>query len=162
MAYITKNIKSRDIANYFVYRANKDNTTITNKKIQKLVYYAQAWSLVLLNKKLFNEKIEAWVHGPAVLDLYSKYKKFGFSSIEESIDAGDVKFSKKITDLLDNVWSVYGKMDARYLEFLTHSEKPWQEARNGLNGFESSHNEISCKSMKAFYSELLASTKSNA
>jgi uncharacterized phage-associated protein len=70
-----------DIGRYFIYLANQNHKPITNKKLQKLVYYSQAWSLVLNNKKLFNEPIEAWVHGPAVRSLYCRYKNFGFSPI---------------------------------------------------------------------------------
>lgn len=64
---MSKNTKAMEVGKYFIYLANKENKALTNKKLQKLVYYSQAWSLVLNdNKKLFKEPIEAWVHGPAV------------------------------------------------------------------------------------------------
>lgn len=45
------------VAEYFIHCSNKAGIPITNKKLQKLVYYAQAWSLVLNDTKLFSEKI---------------------------------------------------------------------------------------------------------
>lgn len=149
-----------DVSLYFLYLANATNKKITNKKLQKLVYYAQAWSLVVNKKKLFADKIEAWVHGPAVRTLYVKYKDFGFSPILKQVDqqATDI-FLEEDKKLLNEIWSVYGELDAGYLEMLTHSEAPWREAREGLQGSESSNNEISTKTMQAFYSEKLKNAK---
>jgi uncharacterized phage-associated protein len=148
------------VAEYFIDKANKDRKPITNKKLQKLVYYAQAWSLVLNNKKLFDEKIEAWVHGPAIKSLYVKYKSFGFNTIKKDADTASLKTLSSINKkLLDSVWSVYGGLDADYLEMLTHSETPWKEAREGLQSSENSENEISIKTMKSFYSQKLETAK---
>lgn len=146
----------QEIAQYFIHLSHKAGKQITNKKLQKLVYYAQAWSLVLENRELFKEPIEAWVHGPAVRSLYSKYKTFGYNAITEEFD-GD-KVERAVGDskkLLDQVWNIYGSLDARYLEMLTHSEEPWRQAREGLQGDEISSNEITAESMKKYYSNKL-------
>jgi len=144
------------VAEYFINKANKEGKPITNKKLQKLVYYAQAWSLVLNNKKLFSDKIEAWVHGPAIRTLYSKYKDFGFSPIKQDIKPEILEvFSVEDKKLLNSVWKVYGKLDSGYLEMLTHFETPWQAAREGLEGCESSSNEILPDVMKKYYLEKL-------
>ena len=58
-------------------------------------------------------------------------------------------------DILDEVWRVYGKYDADYLESLTHNEKPWQEAREHLSPKENSNITISLDSMKSYYSSLI-------
>lgn len=155
-----RQLKATDIGRYFVYLANTEKKPITNKKLQKLVYYSQAWSLVLNDKKLFSEPIEAWVHGPAIRDLYIEYKKFGFNPIQEEIDQRSIKnISGKTKELLDEIWKVYGKKDASYLEMLTHSERPWQIAREGMQSYQNSANEITPKLMKAYYSERLKATK---
>ena len=156
-----KILKVQDVGRYFLYLASQQKNPVTNKKLQKLVYYAQAWSLVLNGKKLFNEPIEAWVHGPAIRSLYVQYKGYGFAPITEKIEREDVSnIFGKTKELLDTVWKSYGKLDAGYLEMLTHSEKPWQDARNGLQNYENSKNEITPKSMKNFYSEKLEQSKS--
>ena len=153
-------LNAQQIATYFLWKAHEEKKVITNKKLQKLLYYAQAWSLVLRDKKLFKEKIEAWVHGPAVRGVYLEYKKFGFGAITLSVSDDDIK---KISDdtrkFLDQVWSVYGKRDAAYLEYLSHSETPWQKAREGLEPHIGSENEISLKDMKEFYGAKLKQPK---
>lgn len=149
-----------EVGLYFLYLSNKAGKKITNKKMQKLVYYAQAWSLVVNNKKLFSDKIEAWVHGPAVRSLYVKYKEFGFNPILKVVNQKSIDvFSEKDKGLINEVWKLYGSLDASYLEMLTHSETPWQEARDGLQNSESSRSEISLKTMKEFYSEKLREAK---
>jgi uncharacterized phage-associated protein len=152
----TKKVGALQVAEYFIHKANEEKKPITNKKLQKLVYYAQAWSLVLKKRKLFDEKIEAWVHGPAVKSLYIEYKKFGFNYIQKEVTNASLKvLSSANKKLLDEIWSVYGGLDADYLEMLTHSETPWKEAREGLQGSENSENEISLKTMKSYYSQKL-------
>ena len=150
-----KKLNALFVAQYFLKLAKEKKEPITNKKLQKLVYYAQAWSLVLNDEKLFNDPIEAWIHGPAIRSLYTRYKKFGFSPIEEDFKVGEFDISEENKEVLDSVWGVYGKMDADYLEILTHSEEPWQEARRGLQFNESSGNQISLETMKSYYSQKL-------
>lgn len=160
MSSSTNKISALLVAEYFIDKANKEKKKITNKKLQKLVYYAQAWSLVLKNKPLFDEKIEAWVHGPAIKSLYIKYKIFGFDPIQKRVDATLLRtLPLKDKKLLDSVWSVYGGLDAGYLEMLTHFETPWKEAREGLQNSENSENEISLKTMKSFYLKKLEMSK---
>jgi uncharacterized phage-associated protein len=143
------------IADYFIWKSQQEGIPVTNKKLQKLLYYAQAWSLVLQNKPLFKQEIEAWVHGPAIRDVYFTFKEFGFSPIKKEVDLANLKLSGEDTKLLDEIWRVYGKFDATYLETLSHSEKPWQEARAGLDGDTPSENIIAPATMRDFYSGLL-------
>jgi uncharacterized phage-associated protein len=160
MSTITKKNNALIVAEYFIDKANKEKRPITNKKLQKLVYYSQAWSLVLNNKKLFNEKIEAWIHGPAIKSVYMEYKSFGFNPIQKEVDCELLKnLSSESKKLLNNIWSVYGGLDAGYLELLTHNEMPWKEAREGLQSSEKSENEISLKRIKEFYSKKLELSK---
>lgn len=155
-----KKTTALDVAFYFIKKGSDEKKPITNKKLQKLVYYAQAWSLVLHNEKLFSEKIEAWVHGPAIPDLYEKFMQFGAEPITlKPSDKPTFNLPETQKEILDNVWQVYGKFDADYLEILTHSELPWLEAREGLQSSESSENEISLETMKSYYSQKLNDIK---
>ena len=70
-----------DIADYFVRLANETGDYISNLKLQKLVYYAQAWYLAISDEALFEEDFEAWVHGPVIPELYQEYKSFGWRPI---------------------------------------------------------------------------------
>ena len=144
------------IADYFIWKSKQEDEAITNKKLQKLLYYAQAWSVVINKHPLFKDKIEAWVHGPASRSVYFNFRNFGFQPIKKNVLKNDIeKINVKMRDFLDEIWRVYGKHDAQYLELLTHNEKPWQEARRGLEISESSDNEISIDAMKNYYLSLL-------
>ena len=46
----------------------------TTMKLQKIVYYSQAYSLVSRNRPLFTERIEAWVNGPVVPELFDLHR----------------------------------------------------------------------------------------
>ncbi len=145
----------KDVANYFLKIVDRDSgSCITHLKLQKLVYYAQAWHLVFTGgERLFDERIEAWVHGPASPSLYSQFRGCGYNNIpapSESLYA----FSPEELDTLDAVWDCYGDFDAKFLEQLTHQELPWQEARKGLAPGDHCTNEISLKTMQEFYTKL--------
>ena len=145
------------IAKYLVWKASNNNKGITNKKLQKLVYYSQAWNLALYDEPLFKEQIQAWIHGPTVPIVYRKYKKYGFNLIKEDAKDCDIfsfNFDQRTIGLLNEVYDVYGKYDADYLEILTHSEEPWQNAREGLNYNEFSKAIISHEDMKNYYRKL--------
>ena len=61
------------VLNVAQYVLNKvgDMTTL---KLQKLVYYCQAWSLAWDGKPLFDEEFEAWANGPVCPELFKKHK----------------------------------------------------------------------------------------
>jgi uncharacterized phage-associated protein len=43
-------------------------------RLQKLVYYCQAWHLVWEGDALFPQQIEAWSGGPVVRELYEQHR----------------------------------------------------------------------------------------
>lgn len=133
-----------DIADWFL---TKDS--MTPKKIQKLVYYAYSWMLTLCNddrdnleNRLFEEKIEAWVHGPVVPELYRLYASYGYNEIPKSNNR-EVEFNTEISNLLESVWEVYGSFDGNELESITHQESPWKKARVGYGPLDSCNENIS-------------------
>lgn len=123
---------------------------MTHKKLQKLCYYAQAWFLALFKKPLFNERFEAWVHGPVSRKLYDIYKDYGWNTIAQpktGVHIGE----EDIKDFLGIIFNTYGGFDGDELEALTHSEWPWIKARAGLEEWEPSTKYIEEDTMKEFY-----------
>lgn len=145
----------RDVATAFAFKAKESQkASLTHKKLQKLLYYAQAWNLVFNGDKLFDEPIQAWVHGPVVPSLYHELKKFGYNKFEVSDGTPVPTFRDENQQVIDSVWATYGlNYDADYLEMLTHSELPWINARAGMDEFESCQNEISLTDMREFYGQ---------
>lgn len=125
---------------------------ITAMKLQKLVYYCQAWSLVWDEKALFKEKIEAWANGPVVRELYISHRgKYEISAIT----AGDIKNLENYQkETIDSVLKFYGDKTSQWLSDLTHMEKPWREAREGIAEGERGDREITHSSMEEYYTSI--------
>lgn len=136
------------IAKYIIASFQKKQE-ISNLKLQKLLYYAQAWHLVLYDAALFDDKIEAWVHGPVVASVFREYREFGWKplSVTEVCRISSVD----VVSHLKEVIRVYGKFDAVMLERMTHREAPWRDARGNLAPDEPSNRVITHEAMKKFY-----------
>lgn len=139
------------VADTLIYLARECGIDITNLKLQKLLYYAQAWNLAFTGEPLFDEEIEAWVHGPVVPKVFRRFKEHRWNTI--SVPVSPIKDEALIAHL-GQVLDTYGKFGATQLERLTHQEKPWQQARKDCPVDASSNEVIDHKSMREFYSSL--------
>lgn len=74
-----------DVANFVVHQSLKRNKLINNLHLQNTLYFLQAYYLVKLDQKLFEEDIEMWRLGPVVPKVYDEYKMYGSSNILEVI-----------------------------------------------------------------------------
>ena len=141
-----------DVADWFLLKQN-----MSNKKIQKLCYYAQAWCLALLDCPIANNAtFEAWVHGPVNRKLYSMFRDYGWRELKlVDVEGAREKVSKVFNDeqkdVLESVWETYGEYSADELETLTHQEEPWLEQREGLSKFDNCNKIISEQTMKKYY-----------
>lgn len=137
-----------DVAAYIL----RKKKPLTTWKLQKLVYYSQAWSLVWDEEPLFKAPIQAWANGPVVPALYKLHRgKFKVDSWPE----GDWrKLTKDERETVNAVLDYYGPKTAQWLSDLTHNEKPWREARGSLPPGERGSQEITIASMDEYYSGL--------
>lgn len=149
-------IKTTDVAAYFLAKAQEHGDLITHLKLQKLVYYAQAWYLALFDQLLFEEELQAWVHGPVAPSLYNLYKEYGWMPITEKVAMPDIN-EEKIYKHLDEVYEVFGGFTAFELERMTHEETPWINARGGIPNDIQSTNIINPDDMKNYYHQLIMS-----
>jgi len=141
-----------DVAKYILARQGE----MTAMKLQKLVYYAQAWSLVWDERPLFNSRIEAWANGPVTPDLYG-YHRGQFVVSYPTFTPGNADAlapDEKAT--VDGVLSFYGDKSAQWLSDLTHMETPWQRTRAeaGIPDGAASSAEIELGAMHEYYSGL--------
>lgn len=137
-----------DVAKYIL----KKRGTMTTMKLQKLVYYCQAWSVVWDEKPIFNEKIQAWASGPVVRDLYDHHKGMFLISVLPKGNVDNLEPEEKET--IDAVLQAYGDKSAQWLSDLTHMEQPWNDAREGIALGENCENEITQASLAEYYSSL--------
>ncbi len=136
-----------DVAAYTL----KHKGPMTAMKLQKLVYYAQAWSLVWDDEPLFPERIEAWANGPVVYELYDRHRG-QFKVSEWNGDPSSLNKDQRET--VDSVLKFYGIKSSQELSNLTHREDPWQIARKGMGSGERGNSEITLSSMAEYFSDL--------
>jgi uncharacterized phage-associated protein len=137
-----------NIAKYILCHFRAKGDPIDNLKLQKLLYYTQAWYLAINGIPLFSDQIEAWVHGPVVPSVFREYRAYRWSPITADVsyqpDSGTANH-------IDVVLVAYGEYSAWDLEKLSHSEEPWKQARAGIPPDQSSRSIITHESMRAFY-----------
>jgi len=133
---------AQDIAEYFLYKANDYEDLISNKKVQKLLYYAQGFHLAIYDKPLFDGSILVDKHGPVVPSVYRLYTEFGSNCIPlpETFDLE--KYDADTQGFLDEVFQVYGQFSAPALRNMSYDEPPCKNAHN---------DQISLESMKSFF-----------
>lgn len=139
-----------DVAKYILSK----KSPITAIKLQKLVYYCQAWSLVWLGEQLFKEDIEAWANGPVVKELFKNYRGEYEIRKMSPFKGNPRNLSDVQRETIDDVLKFYGDKDSQWLSDLTHMEKPWIEARKGIPSGARSDRKISLEVMKEYYSNL--------
>jgi len=130
-----KAYRAEDIAKWFLSRNRETNVleggdeNISNLKLQKLLYYAQGTHYALTEKKLFNEDIMAWTHGPVVESIYHRYKENGSDGIkfEEEYDINYI--DKDTKQILEEVYDCFGQYSAWKLRNMTHEEEPWKNTK---------------------------------
>ena len=120
------------------------------------MYYAQAWHYTLFGQPLFNERVEAWMHGPVIRSIYDRFKGSNvYTPLDiESIELNVPTFPKNTLNILSDVNAIYGEHSGGYLEYLTHNESPWVDARGGIPDYEKCDNEITLEAMKNYYSKM--------
>lgn len=142
---------SLDIALYFLHRVDREaGDTISALKLQKLVYYAQVWSMVLRNQPIFPDPIEAWKHGPVVRPVWEHYQTYRREAIPQP-EAPLPDFDPSELEVLEIVRNRYGELSAHKLRNLTHAEPPWQIARQGLPDDARCSTALSLEDMKAYH-----------
>lgn len=140
-----------DVVKYILEKSG----AISAMKLQKLVYYAQAWSLVWDEVPLFEENIEAWANGPVVRELYNQHRGMFSVDADHFKTLAKHELSKIQKETIDAVLHAYGSKSARWLSDQTHIEQPWIIARQGLSDNERGERIISLESMAEYYGALL-------
>lgn len=132
---------------------------MTTMKLQKLLYYTQAWSLVWDEAPLFDEDFEAWANGPVYPHMYDWRDPDDVVEVSDVLSAPSEWFSGELfdTDQDDTVNAIlrdYGDREADWLSELTHMEDPWRKARGDHAPGDYCHTVITKESMKSYYDRI--------
>ena len=150
-----------DVANYIVNYSIDEGTPVSNLKLQKLLYYVQAASVI--EKKygypMFQDEICAWTYGPVVENVYHEFKSYANMVIDDHVN-------EKITDygfgyddnydpvgiidendgiLIQRVVNSYRRTSPLEMVRKTHNEMPWK------NAYSKGELSIEIKKIKEYY-----------
>jgi len=136
--------KSRVLSGIDVARYILTKIKCTHLSVQKLVYFSYADYLCTRSKRLFEDQIYAFRHGPIVESVYKTYKGSGYQYLNELELDTDRDVQTEVTELparsrilfaedgVEKLQSInqtiekYGRYSARELVEITHrSGSPW-------------------------------------
>lgn len=133
---------------------------ITPLALQKLLYYVQGFHLAFIGEHIFEEDCEAWIYGPVYSQIYYKYKDYRYHSIYRqkiNIDVFENLLTEDEMKIINTVVSNFGRYSGKILEEMTHYEKPWRNARWGLEAREKSNRIIDKTSIKVYFQDVIKS-----
>lgn len=152
-----------DTCDYIIMMLTEGSESLSNIKLQKLLYYVQAWNLAFYGKPFYseNENFEAWVHGPVSREIYNRFREH--KSLYSDIKYEDITETFN-PDLLDEnekkhievILETYAKFSGSELENMTHMEYPWINAREGYRSSERCEKQINNQDMIDYYSSRLS------
>jgi prophage ps3 protein 01 len=134
------------IANYIIEYEHSQNRSISNLKLQKLLYFVQAQFFRELGEPCFSDKIEAWSFGPVVVNVYHAYKFYGGMDITEVKENVYIDISNKDKRIINKVLESFAKVPIYRLVEITHHQTPWMSA---IKNFFS--NEITNESIQQYF-----------
>ncbi len=142
-----------DVSQYIL---EKLGYPVTTMKLQKLCYYSFVWHLVWQDEPLFDSSIYAWINGPVIADLFQEHK--GLYQIDSN--NADSLFQKHLSETgltadqkasIDKVIEDYANKTGAELSDLTHSERPWIEAREGYSQSQRGNSLITTQAIYNYY-----------
>ena len=131
--YINKNVRNYGVSRQY----------ITNEKLQKLLYYVQAYCLHLHNKKAFKEKIYAGKQGPIIEGVHDLDSNYLYEEREE-YNKKDISHSLEV--IINEVIDKYGIIETNKLIELCCNEEPYLKTKNG--------EEIKTKDIKQYFEKI--------
>ena len=116
-----------DIAKKIVCKTDVEHgDTISNLKLQKLLYYMQGFHLAFFGTPFFNESIVAWTYGPVVPVVFNEFKKFKKRAINPENYRDELVLANEEQQMFDMVYGEYNRFSAVALMQMTHTEGPWK------------------------------------
>lgn len=149
---------ARQIANWFIERARRDNRKLTIMQLLKLVYISHGWHLEMRRSPLIVNKIEAWKFGPVIPDVYNAFRKQGVE-VSDIVPHFAPVLAPSDENLLEQIYNSYGRLSAERLSDMTHvAGGPWEIATTQLGYFAPIRDDL----ITAHYQQLRQAHKERA
>lgn len=143
-------VNVHDVASYILAKSG----TMSTMKLQKLCYYSQGWALAWDEQPLFDSRIEAWANGPVITELYNEHR--GHFQVRDWPRGDETKIQGPAKETIDAVLGAYGALTGQQLSDMTHSERPWLQARGNLPNGSRCQAAVSLDVMQDFFGGLAA------
>lgn len=120
-------------------------------KLQKLLYFGQAWLLAWTGEPLFRDTVHAWRHGPTVPAVWEEYRGHGSDPIPAAVRGDPGALTTRQRDLFSIVLEGYWAFAGTALSDLAHKDAAWQAARGDLPPTANSTNVIRLDAIRDHY-----------
>lgn len=128
------------IANAFLHASQARGIKLDHLKLQKLVFFAHAWSLALHGQSVVDERPQAWTFGPVFDSIYQRLggTKGRVTQLLKTFNPSSGKHEGLIPapnetpvwDMVHQVLERYGHLTAQDMSALGHEpDGPWDAAR---------------------------------
>ena len=144
---------ANEVAEAFISLCNEYGDYISNQKVNRLLYFAQGWHIAFYGEPMFDDRIEAWIHGPTVPAVFERFRRFMPKPLVLDPPRAFDDFPADLKAHVEDVWKAYGSVSAYELEHISKSETPWRNARNGLAADEPSTAALSLADVKGLFEE---------
>ena len=121
-------ITALTLANYILKKAQERGISVTNLKLQKILYYVQGYYMARFNHPLFPDEIQAWKFGPVTPNVYYAFSYYGPDPLQMLEEPEMDNCSEDEMELINRVIDEKLSMSARDLVTATHKEEPWKNA----------------------------------
>jgi len=128
---VGKLYSSKEVADYIISKGIKQtNQSLTNFKLQKILYYSQGFYFKEYNKPLIKEEFKMFRHGVAIKEELERYWEFNFIEIDKTGNKlKDCKIKEEDKEFLDEVWNIFKNFTGKQLDYLVQYDLP-EEFRN--------------------------------
>lgn len=151
-----------DVARYVVNYSNEKDYGISNPKLQKVLYFIQAYFLIREKVPCFSEEIEAWAFGPVVPEVYEEFESSGSCDIPyiktyrifrdrglfslERCEFDDLVIPDAVKREINRVVDRLAGYSATDLTEITMRQDPWENAY-----VPGEQNEITTESIRKYF-----------
>lgn len=148
------------VADYVIVKLEEAGAGLNVLKLQKLLFYIQAWHLAIKQKPLFDAKFQAWVHGPVSREIYDRFSNthmmYGAITSKDVAEHDQAEsLDQEAADFVNEILEAYASYSGTKLERMTHDEEPWIQARGGLPNSARCETEIDEGLMASYYKQTL-------
>lgn len=150
---------TNQVADYIIWKLDAGGSSVSTLKLQKLLYYVQAWSLAVKGQRAFPGEFQAWVHGPVCREVFDRFKDthslYDIVRADEDMRDNAARLDEDTRIHVDEILEAYAPFTGTQLEIMTHREDPWLRARGQCKPLERCETVIKDEDMRVYYAKLM-------